>query len=108
MEFIKAVLAFAIFIGVVALLLGALEKLSKKIGSKPIYITLIFVIPISLGASYVASNFHRLEWYEVFYMPFLGSALIIAAIFMALVSFNPEILCVPFYYIYRAVLTRRK
>ncbi len=91
----------AVFIGLVALIMFLLEKLSKKVGSKVIYISIVFVIPMTIGLAIVAASFDELKWYEIIYIPFAGSAFILAACLMLAIQFNPEILCSPFKYVWK-------
>lgn len=105
---IEAIFGLGIFIGAVALILALIEKLAKKVGSKVIYISIIFVIPTTIGLAIVASNYQSLKWYEIVYYPFIGSALILAAILLILVQMSPEIICIPFQYLWKVFVKRRK
>jgi len=108
MEIFKVVVGLAIFVGVVALMMSLIENLSKKIGSKAIYISIIFVIPFIISLVVVVSSYQHLKWYEVIYIPFMGSAFILAAILLVLVQFNPEVVCIPFQYIWKLFSKRKK
>lgn len=108
MEIFKALIGFTIFIGVIALTMALLEKLAKKAGSKAIYISTIFVIPIVIGLMVVVSNYESLEWYEVIYIPFFGSALILAAVLLVLVQLSPEIICLPFKYVWKLIVKKKE
>ncbi len=108
MEIVKVIIGFGIFIGLVALAMKLLENLAKKVGAKVIYISIIFVIPTLTGLSIVASGYQNLKWYEVIYFPFLGSALILAAILLVLVQLTPEIICLPFRYIWKLFVKSKK
>jgi len=75
-----------------ALILFGSDYLSKKFGGKNVFIFIFCVIPFIAGAVYVYLNFDSLLWWQAAFYPFLGVALMLGILLLAMCHVIPDVI----------------